>query len=451
VLAGVLESHEHWGMMPDRLCLAKFGRVRRSFFMLRLGSLVPLVLVFAPTVLVGCKKDEPAQPQPETTPSAVAMPSARAKLPLRNAMAPIPKIDPAAMKDYRLEVCYFGTLTLRQARDAYLASLGKDEPSEKKIPNFGLPPTPTASLVPPITAPGTAGSAGPTPSGSAKAPLPPPPAPSGSAMVGRRMADMGLRAPHERNARACTVAAGLKEPAMPDVDAALNAFAPFALEMSRNIATASVYYQREEFTKDKFEKGKELHKKLLADFAKLDELSDKLGAAIAAYREKNPLDVSKLEESEKSVVQAYTEARGIVNLLIAKKVDPAAYKAAVANYEKSVGTVKDIGTKNTNDTWAKISTPALEAFLKGTKDAESKVTDKGLPSDTFLQLINSFTALIEAKHRALSRSLIAKGQTIEPQVGPGVNGRVPMPNGHPGLPKEQLKDPHGDHAHGDQH
>lgn len=419
--------------------------------MVRLGSLVPFVLVFAPSVLAGCKKDEPAQTQPESATSTVGVPSAKAKLPLRNAMAPIPKIEPQAMKDYRLEVCYFGTLTLRQARDAYFASLGKDEPSEKKIPNFGMPAAAQPGVLSPsITAP-AAGSAGPTPSSSARAasPLAIPP-PSGSALAGRRMADMGLRAPHERNARACTVAAGLKEPAMADVDAALKDFAPFALELSRNIASASVYYQREEYTKDKFEKGKDLHKKLVADFAKLDEHSDKLGAAINAHREKNPVDPSKLEEGEKAVVQAYSDARGIVGLLVAKKVDTAAYKAALANLEKSVGAVKEIGQKNGNDVWAKITTPSLEAFLKGIRDAESKLTDKGLPSDAFLQVVNTFTAVIEAKHRALSRSLIAKGQTMEPQAGPGV-GRVPIP-GHPALPRElPSAGPVDPHQHGDQH
>ncbi len=251
-------------------------------------------------------------------------------------------------------------------------------------------------------------------------------------MFGRRMADMGLRAPHERNARACTVAAGLKEPAMADVDAALKDFAPFALELSRNIATASVYYQREEYTKDKFEKGKDLHKKLVADFGKLDELSDKLGAAINAAREKSAVDTSKLDENEKAVLQAYNDARGIIAQLIAKKIDPAAYKTALESLEKSVGTVKELGTKNANDTWSKITTPAFEALLKGARDAEPKLTDKGLPSDVFLQLVNTFTAVIEAKHRALSRALIAKGQTIEPQAG----GRVPMQNVHPELPKE---------------
>lgn len=408
--------------------------------MLRLGSIVPLVLVFAPILLGGCKKDEPVT-QPETAMSTSAVASAKSRLPLRNAMAPVPKIEPQAMKDYRLEVCYFGTLTLRQARDAYLSSLGKDEPSEKKIPNFGMPPAlPPASLIPPpITAPG-AGSAGPTPSGSARAAAPVAiPAPSGSVGMGRRMADMGLRAPHERNARACTVAAGLKEPAMPDVDAALKDFAPFALELSRNIAAASVYYQREEFAKDKFEKGKELHKKLVADFAKLDELSDKLAVAVNAHREKNPVDSTKLEEGEKAVLQAYTDARAIVGLLLTKKIDAAAYKTAIGNIEKSIEAVKAVSTKNTNDVWTKITVPSLEAFLKGARDAEGKITDKGLPSDAFLQLVNTFTAVIEGKHRALSRSLIAKGQTVEPRGGPGVDGRVPMQGVHP----ELQKDPHG--------
>jgi hypothetical protein len=261
---------------------------------------------------------------------------------------------------------------------------------------------------------------------------------------------LGLRAPHERNARACTVAAGLKEPAMADVDAALKDFAPFALELSRNVAAASVYYQREEYTKDKFEKGKDLHKKLVADFAKLDELSDKLAAAIAAHREKNPVDTSKLEDGEKAVLQAYTDSRAILGLLVAKKVDAAAYKAAVAAIEKSVEGLKTVGSKaaadakaandpkNVNDTWAKITTPAFEAFLKSVRDAEAKITDKGLPSDAFLQVVNSFTAVIEAKHRALSRTLIAKGQTIDPHGAPGGGGRVPVP----GLRPEIQKDPH---------
>ncbi len=404
--------------------------------MSRFASLVPFALIFVPSFLVGCngcQKDEPVQTQP--TPeanAAAASASAKSKLNLRNSMAPVPKIEPQAMKDYRLEVCYFGTLTLRQARDAYFASLGKDEPGEKKIPNFGLPSTPPAGAIIPKPIALGASSAGPAPSSSARAAAL---SPASSAAAGRRVADMGLRAPHERNARACTVAAGLKDPAMPDVDAALKDFAPFVLELSRNVAAASIYYQREEYAKDKFEKGKELHKKLVADFAKLDEHSDKLGTAIAAHRKDHPVDATKLEDGEKAVFEAYDNARNIVLSLVATKIDPAAYKAGIETMEKSIEGLKAIGTKNPNDTWAKISAPAFDAFLKSARDNEAKLSDKGMAFDGFLQLVNSFTAVIEAKHRALSRALIAKGQTIDPRA-PGANGRPAVPVLRPQVDKD---------------
>lgn len=394
--------------------------------MSRFASLLPFVLVLAPSLLFGCKKDEPAKPEPSAEATApVLSASAKSKLSLRN-VAPVPKIDPQAMKDYRLEVCYFGTLTLRQARDAYLASLGKDEPSEKKIPNFGLPVAPSPASFTPRTVVLGAPSAGPAPSGSAKALALPMAA---SAAAGRRVADMGLRAPHERNARACTVAAGLKDPAMPAVDAALAEFAPFALELSRNVAAASIYYQREEYSKDKFEKGKDLHKKLVADFAKLDEMSEKLGTALAAFRKEHPADATKLDPSEKLVVDAYDNARNIVLSVLGAKVDAAAYKTNLESMEKSVEAVKEFGKTNPNDMWAKITAPAFEAFLKSVRDGEGKISDKGLASDAFLQIVNSFTSLIESRHRALSRAMIAKGQTIEPRPGSGP--------GRPG-PKFQL-------------
>ncbi len=404
--------------------------------MIRLRSLFPLVLALVP-LAVGCKKDEPeaAKPDQNAANSAAAV-SSKNRPQIRGPLAPMPKIEPQAMKDYRLAVCYFGTLTLRQARDAYLGSLGKDEPSEKKIPVFGSVNAPPATIAGPVKPQGSA-SAGPRPSA---APVPVPlTAPSGSAMAGRRIVDLGLRAPHERNARACTVALGLKDPAMPDVDAALAEFAPYALALSRKISEASVYYQREEYKKDKFEKGKTLHKELVAEFAKLDGLSDKLGAAIDAFQKGHPADPGKLDEGEKLVIATYDKARELLLSVLVKKIDVAAYKTNLAALEKSIEGLKAFGTANANDSWAKITAPSFDAVLKATKDAEAKISDKGIDQDAFLMMVNSFTALIEARHRALSRALIAKGQTIEPNAG-GVNlparPRIPMP-GKPGEPGRQ--------------
>src|ERR1700690_1813611 len=134
-----------------------------------LGSWVPVGLGLMLVMGAGCSKDEPPKPDPSKL-AASAASSAGRRLNNRNPMGPTAKIDPQTMKDYRLDVCYYGTLSLRQARDSYLASLGKDEPSEKKIPTFGIaapPPAgpPAASGAPP---------AGP----AAKAPAPPAKAPA---------------------------------------------------------------------------------------------------------------------------------------------------------------------------------------------------------------------------------------------------------------------------------
>jgi hypothetical protein len=206
--------------------------------MIPFRSLLSIALVLAAAGVPGCKEDPPP-PKPDLqVPSA----SAKGKLNLRNPVAPIAKVDPKALKEYRVDVCYFGTLTLKQARDAYLASLGKDEPSEKKIPSFGgatqaaAPgkPDPKAATAPKDT----------------KAPEKDAKAPAGAARPtpeARKPFNFMMRAPHERNARQCTVATTLKEPAMSEVDPALAAFAPYAVELAKNIAAAQNYYQRVEY------------------------------------------------------------------------------------------------------------------------------------------------------------------------------------------------------------
>lgn len=388
-----------------------------------------------------CKKDEPAEAKPDTSGSTARD---KSKLSLRNPLAPTAKIDPQAMKEYRMDVCYYGTLTLRQARDAYLGSLGKDEPSEKKIPTFGGKP---ADVKPGVTPPAAAATAKPAAGGTA-APAAKPtgaataaPGKSGDPRVPpgaadrdmRRPFDVALRAPHERNARACTVAAGHKEPAMPDVDPVLQGFAPYAVELAKNIAAANTYYQREEHKKDSFAKGKELHKKLVDDFAKLDEQSDKLGAAIEKWRKEHPADQAKMDEAQKLAHAAFEDARAVMHGVIGKKPEAAAQKAAVEKLEKSAEGLKTFGSSHQADAWPKIMNPAFDGFIKAAKEANDKITDKGLENDAYLAMITSFTSLVEAKQRALSRAMIAKGQTNAP-AGSG----APAPTGAPG---------HDDHGH----
>jgi hypothetical protein len=420
---------------------------------------VPFALLLA-TTISGCGNDKP-KPDPSAAPSASGTGSAKGRLNLRTPLAPTVKVDPQSTKDYRVEVCYFGTMTLRQARDAYLASLGGAEPSEKKIPNFGGAPAPGAAAPGTSAAPGASGApsakpGAPTAPGTAAKPATAPSAPPATAKPavsgapsakpavsgtpaagvgttvampteppGRRPFDVALRAPHERNARACSVAAGLKDAAMGDVDTALQAYAPFAGELAKNIATATTYYQREEFKKDSFAKGKELHKQLVEGFQKLDDLSDKLGAAIEAWRKAHPADAAKMDEGEKLGTAAYADARDVLLALAPKKPNVQGFKDATGRLEKSIEALKKYSQTNAADPWGKMMSSQLESMLRAAKDADGKVTEKGVDGDTLLVLTNSFVSVIEARYRALSRSLTMKAAPAQPATAPAPTPAAP--------------------------
>lgn len=382
----------------------------------------------------GCTKSEPPKPDPSAVAPSGNAATTRPKVNVRTPMGPMARIDPAAMKDYRIDICYYGTLSLRQARDSYLASLGNSVPSEKKIPNFGAPNVdgakPAASASPAVIPPKAPAVpvAKPVASGAPSATVPGPAVPA-------RPFDFALRAPHERNARACTAAMALKEPAMPGVDEALAAFGPFSVELAKDIATATSYYQREEYKKDSFAKGLELHKKLLEEFGKLDEQQDKLGVALDVFRKAHPADPAKLDDGEKITADTFESARKVVMVLTEKKVDLAAYKANVGALDKSVEALKAFSAAHASDTWSKIMAAPFEAFARAAKDA--KVTEKGAGAEDFLNLVTSFTGLIEARQRGLQRSMITKGQVtqINPRpamaVPPGSGAPAPVPAAQP--------------------
>lgn len=374
----------------------------------------------------GCTKNEPPTPDPSAAAASNSALVARPKLNVRSPMGPMARIDPAAMKGYRIDICYYGTLSLRQARDSYLASLGKSEPSEKKIPSFGTPNADGAKPVTPVT-PVTPKPPAPKPaaSGAPSATQPGPPAPT-------RPFDFAQRAPHERNARVCTASMALKDPAMPGVDEALAVFGPFSVELAKDIATASSYYQREEYKKDNFAKGLELHKKLIEEFARLDEQQDKLGAALDAHRKAHAPDPAKVDEGEKVTSDTFEDARKIVMVLAAKKVDVAAYKANVDKLDKSVEALKTFSSSHASDTWSKIMAGPFEGFLHAAKDA--KITEKGVAAEDFLSLVTNFTGLIEARQRGLQRSMITKGQVT--QINPPPAMALPADSAAPAPPAQ---------------
>ncbi|HVY48002.1 MAG TPA: DUF3829 domain-containing protein [Minicystis sp.] len=388
------------------------------------------VLAGALVVLPACHKDEPPPPTAEPVPEDV---HGKGKLSLRNPMASL-RIDPQAMKDYRLDVCYYGTFALYQARDSYFASLGKDEPSEKKIPSFGIgangsaTPSPAASAsAAPAAGSAKAGAkhakpAAAAPSASASASAAP------SAQVPAHRAFDFARAPYERNARACSAAAALREPAMGDVDTAVRDFAPFAVDLAKDIVAANQYYAKKEYEQDGFEKGKQLHKKLVEGFAKLDDLHDKLGKALTGWRSAHAPDASKWEPGQKLAASLLEDGKTIVSTIAQKQPDLTAYKAAEAKLDGDVDALKTHAQAQRTDPWAKIMLTPVEVFHRSVKDGEPKIESHD--PEAFLTIVNTFVGLVEARQRALSR-------TMQRPPIPGLNPSSVAPLHVPARPKAE--------------
>ena len=211
---------------------------------------------------------------------------------------------------------------------------------------------------------------------------------------------------------------------MGDVDTAVNGFADYAVDVAKDITTANQYYQREEYKKDSFAKGKELDKKLRDEFAKLDDLQGKLGAALAGWRKDHPADTSKMEEGEKVARAALDDARDVYVLVAFKKAEGEGYKAALDKLDKSAAGLKSYADGHQADPWTKIMSGPLDAFLKTLKDAKINA-EKTLDAEPFLTLVSNFTSVIEARQRAISRAAMA-----HPAVAPTLPA-TGAPDEHP--------------------
>ena len=323
----------------------------------------------------------------------------------------MPKADPVATKQMRAESCYFGALTLGQSRDTYLKSLGKDEPSEKKLPSFGIdaPAGKTASpfgMPPSAQAPSSSASAH---ASTAGLPSPsshtPPTGPSGMPPFGPGRGDMMWRMPFERQARACTNGAGIPEIVSPEVDRALREIAPVAAELAQTLGSAKAYYDRADFKGDSFAKGKELHKTLTDKFGQLEDLRGKLGDALNAWRAGHPVDTSKLDPRQLAMNTATEDARSVLLALTKMPLKLADVKASVAKLEAPPAEAQPAtGPGTAQPTGAKLPVPNVAAFVKGVNDALAKPkAESGLELNDWMTIVNSYTSLLEANQRSLTR------------------------------------------------
>lgn len=386
-------------------------------------SLVGSVVVVLGLGLAACGSKETAGPEASASGSGAAA----------KTLAVAPKKIPAdVLKTFRADSCYFGALALLHAKEAYLGSLGDGEPAEGKIPEFGLlaieappakePPAPAASGAAPAAS--GAASAKPAtsakPAGSAKPATAPPasakpatggsakPAAGPSASAGRPLltppnARAQRTLPYERFIRSCNVVTTLKDPASPDYDATVKAFADYALPLTKSLQDASAYYQKEEYKNDGFAKGKEYHKTIVDGFAKLDEQVKKLKEATDKFEKASPVAKTDWEEGQKLGDQVVADANALVAALGEVPMNVEAAKAAYAKLEADQAALKKYGedNKDKKDPWASLVPAPTQQLLDQAKpflEGEAKPS-----AGKLVELITVHSRVLETNHRALTR------------------------------------------------
>jgi len=347
---------------------------------------------------------------PEATPEGASASAAKSQA----ALAPAPKkIDPVITKSSRLENCVYGALALKQARDAYVSSVGDGEPAAGKIPQFGFEipespkdaaPPPTASGAPATSAKpaGSAkGGATPTakataaqtnkPTGQASTAAAAPPKASGAAAAGTAaggtppagsggrpsQADiakkMGPQLPFSRLIQGCKQAGNAKDLPAAELDPVLKEFQEFAQPLSTALQEASAYYAKEGYKDDAFAKGKEYHKTLTEAFGKLDAQLAKLKGAADKWNTANPVPAAT-EETHKLGNAGLVDATALLLAFDSKPVDTEKVKAAVTKLDASFNALKAYGeaNKDKRDPWATAMVPPLSSLLEAAKALSEK-------------------------------------------------------------------------------
>jgi hypothetical protein len=322
-----------------------------------------------------CACDDPSPPPPPIEASAAARPNPSIK-PLgpevraRNGGA---RADQATMKRLRAELCYYGGFGVIYARDAYWESLGKEAPSEKHLPSFGEYGEPSQQ------------------------------AKGASAPRVKR----NVRLAFDRHVRACAVAARLVKGKWPELDAALESFAPQASSAMRALARATSYYARKEYTRDNFTGGKESHQQISDSLGAFHEQHSAYGKAFESWgRAAAPTgEESSREGIAKLSGAVVTRARAVTRALLSPTRDEEATSKSLAALSDALEKLEQAGPQ------ASLLVRNANELIK---NAEAAPKENLSSRDRYL-VASQLTAVLEADNRIFTNSLRGTAQRSDPR------------------------------------
>ncbi len=229
--------------------------------------------------------------------------------------------------------------------------------------------------------------------------------------------------------RSCTGALS-QLPADAELGAALKRFEALVSVVNRTLAEASRYYAREEYRRDDFRRGRELHTKLSDILAGLDDASLAFRPPFVAWlQDGEPRAESSDAGASKLPRAAVDGARWLALALLARPRDVEAERRALGAAEGALVRLSAAKAPNRDDERMTRQLEALIGVARELVAAEGKLS----PRQRY-RISSAMIAVLRNVHRAQMRALggvddpLGRLPRISPaRVSPSVRRPTPLP------------------------
>ncbi|MET0593376.1 MAG: DUF3829 domain-containing protein [Polyangiaceae bacterium] len=214
------------------------------------------------------------------------------------------------------------------------------------------------------------------------------------------------------------------QPALPDLDAAVAAYADGIKAAAPQVNDAHKYYDQKDFRDDKLAKGQALHPQLVSHFHNFDKLSASMSAAFVKH--KDPLDIRELDRLKaKGPAVVYVTKRSIMD---AAKFSKAVDVSSVTEYFALPATdlqakidvlsqdhaelqkiIEAKGKELEGSFGVELYASSLEDFVKEAKEVTRRIRDKKTFTNSELERLGTSAGWmthgspdsLESKHKSL--------------------------------------------------